>query len=206
MRPQFIYLDLGNVIVWFDHAKAWQQMADLAGIDSVAVRAAATAGGLQESLERGHIDWPQFHSQFSSRTHTATDPEALAHAASDMFSLNIGMLPVIAGLERTGCPTGILSNTCAIHWEHLLAKHYSVLPGNFVQIVLSHLVALKKPERGIYELAAERSGVRPDQIFFCDDIPAHVDAARAAGWDAEIFVSAVGLADALDRRGINLGL
>jgi len=48
--------------------------------------------------------------------------------------------------------------------------------------------------------------VRPDQIFFCDDIPAHVDAARAAGWDAEIFVSAVGLADALDRRGINLGL
>ena len=123
-----------------------------------------------------------------------------------MFSLNIGMLPVIAGLERIGCPTGILSNTCAIHWEHLLAKHYSVLPGNFVQIVLSHLVALQKPEPGIYELAAERAGVRPDQIFFCDDIPAHVDAARAAGWDAEIFVSAVGLADALDRRGIKLGL
>ena len=206
MRPQFIYLDLGNVIVLFDHAKAWQQMADLAGIDSVAVHAAVTAGGLQESLERGHIDWPEFHSQFSSRTHTTTDPEALAHAASDMFSLNIGMLPVIAGLERTGCPTGILSNTCAIHWEHLLAKHYSLLPGNFVQTVLSHTVARLKPERGIYELATERATVRPDQIFFCDDIPANVHAARAAGWDAEVFVSAVGLADALDRRGINLGL
>ena len=32
MRPQFIYLDLGNVIVLFDHAKAWQQMADLAAV------------------------------------------------------------------------------------------------------------------------------------------------------------------------------
>jgi FMN phosphatase YigB (HAD superfamily) len=48
--------------------------------------------------------------------------------------------------------------------------------------------------------------VRPERIFFCDDIPAHVDAARAAGWDAEVFTSAVGLADDLDRRGINLGM
>jgi FMN phosphatase YigB (HAD superfamily) len=48
--------------------------------------------------------------------------------------------------------------------------------------------------------------VPPDRIFFCDDIPAHVDAARAAGWQAEVFTSAGGLIDALDRRGLKLGL
>ena len=36
--------------------------------------------------------------------------------------------------------------------------------------------------------------------------PAHVQAAQEAGWDAVLFESAVGLADDLDRRGINLGL
>jgi HAD superfamily hydrolase (TIGR01509 family) len=81
-----------------------------------------------------------------------------------------------------------------------------VLPGNFVETVLSHEVAAIKPAPEIYARAAGLVGVPPERIFFCDDIPAHVDAARAAGWDAEVFTSAVGLADDLDRRGINLGM
>jgi HAD superfamily hydrolase (TIGR01509 family) len=72
--------------------------------------------------------------------------------------------------------------------------------------VLSHEVRAIKPEPDIYHLAAQRAGVPPDRIFFCDDIPAHVDAARAAGWQAEVFTSAGGLIDALDRRGLKLGL
>ena len=46
----------------------------------------------------------------------------------------------------------------------------------------------------------------PARIFFTDDLPAHVQAAQEAGWDAVLFESAAGLADDLDRRGINLGL
>jgi len=36
----------------------------------------------------------------------------------------------------------------------------------------------------VYELTASRLGVRPDEIAFLDDVPANVDAARAAGWHA----------------------
>ena len=164
------------------------------------------AGGLHDASERGVIDWPEFHAEFSRRTGTTSDPTALARAASDMFTLNVEMLPVIAGLERAGIPIGILSNTCGIHWEHLLAKRYAMLPGNFVATVLSHEVAALKPEPAIYDAAAARVGVRPERIFFCDDIPAHVHAARACGWDAEVFESAAGLIDALGRRGLNLGI
>ena len=46
----------------------------------------------------------------------------------------------------------------------------------------------------------------PERIFFCDDILAHVEAARGAGWQAEVFTSAAGLIDDLDRRGLKLGL
>jgi len=206
VRPEFVYLDMGNVIVSFDRDRAFQQMAAVCGGDPEAIRDVVMAGGLHDASERGTIDWLEFHAEFSRRTGTTSDPKALAHAASDMFTLKIDMLPVIAGLERTGCGLGILSNTCSPHWEHLLAERYSVLPGHFREIVLSHEVGAVKPEPAIYQLAAQRAGVPPERIFFCDDIPSHVDAARLAGWQAEVFTSASSLIDALDRRGLKLGL
>ncbi|MFM7291777.1 MAG: HAD family hydrolase [Planctomycetia bacterium] len=206
MRPEFVFLDLGNVIVSFDRERAFRQMAEATGGDLAAIRGVLLEGDLQTAIERGLIDWAEFHVEFCRRTGTRVDRDALAHAASDMFELNVDMLPVIAGLERTGCGLGILSNTCGPHWEHLLARRYAVLPGNFTKLVLSHEVRSLKPEPDIYRVATEQAGVAPERIFFCDDIPAHVEAARAAGWQAEVFTSAAALADSLDRRGLKLGL
>ena len=206
VRPEFVFLDMGNVIVSFDRDRAFRQMAEVCGGAPTAIRSVVMEGGLHERIERGEIDWPEFHREFSGLTGTTSDPASLALAASDMFTLKIDMLPVIAGLERTGCGLGILSNTCGPHWDHLLAQRYSVLPGHFREIVLSHEVGASKPGPDIYRLAAKRAGVAPERIFFCDDIPAHVEAAQAAGWQAEVFTSASGLIDALDRRGLKLGL
>ena len=206
MRPKFVFLDMGNVIVSFDRDRAFRQMAAVCGGDPAAICAAVMEGGLHDRIERGEISWPEFHREFSGLTGTTSDPASLALAASDMFSLKIDMLPVIAGLERTGCGLGILSNTCGPHWDHLLAQRYSVLPGHFREIVLSHEVGASKPGPDIYRLATMRAGVPPERIFFTDDIPAHVEAALAAGWQAEVFTSAGRLIDALDRRGLKLGL
>jgi putative hydrolase of the HAD superfamily len=206
VRPELVFLDLGNVIVSFDRERAFRQMAEVSGANVASIRGLLMESSLQDEIERGRIDWPEFHAEFCRRTGTQADLGTLAQAASDMFRLNIEMLPVIAGLERTGCGLGILSNTCGPHWEHLLAQRYAVLPGNFREVVLSHEVRAIKPEPDIYRLATARAGVPPDRIFFCDDIPAHVEAARAAGWQAELFTSAAGLIDALDRRGLKLGL
>lgn len=206
MRPEFVYLDLGNVIVSFDRDRGLRQMTAVCGGDPDRVRAAGLDAEMHRRLERGDIGWPEYHDWFSRQTGTRSTPEGLARAASDIFTLNVAMLPVIAGLERTGCPLGILSNTCGPHWEFLLACRYAVLPGNFSRIILSHEVGAVKPEADIYAIAAARAGVPADRIFFTDDIPAHVDAARAAGWQAEVFTSAAGLIDALDRRSLKLGL
>lgn len=205
-RPAFVFLDLGNVIVTFDRPRAHWQMAAAAGVSLEAVQAALAATRLEQRLEKGLVDWAGFHAEFSRHVNAVVDPAVLADAASDMFALNVEMLPVIAGLERAGVPIGILSNTCGVHWDHLLAKRYAILPGNVAATVLSHEVSAVKPEPAIYATAAARIGVAPDRIFFCDDIPSHVDAARACGWDAEVFESASGLIDALHRRGLNLGV
>jgi putative hydrolase of the HAD superfamily len=206
MQPAFVYLDLGNVIFSFDRQRAFRQMAEASGADPARIETLLVAEGLQEALETGRLDWAGFHAEFSHRTGTEADPDRLARAASDMFTPLAAMVPVIAGLARAGCPFGILSNTCAVHWNHLLAERPWVLAGGPREIVLSHEVGAMKPDRRIYDVAAARAGVPPERIFFCDDIPAHVAAAREAGWDAEVFRSAGGLIDALAGRGLPLGL
>jgi putative hydrolase of the HAD superfamily len=206
MPPAFIYFDLGNVVFFFDRERAFRQMAETSGVDASRVRDVVMDGGLQQSLERGAIGWEEFHAEFSSRTGTQSDPGVLARAASDMFDLNAGMLPVVAACKRAGIPLGILSNTCAPHWDFLASGRYAIVPDTFREIVLSHEAGMAKPDREIYALAAARAGVEPARIFFCDDLPEHVAAARAAGWDAELFTTAPMLADQLERRGLPLGL
>jgi putative hydrolase of the HAD superfamily len=205
MPPAFVYFDLGNVIATFDRERAFRGMAELCGADVSRVRAAVMVG-LQADLERGTIDWPAFHGEFSRRTGTRSDPGALAAAAAEMFELNVGILPVVAALQRRRIPIGILSNTCDLHWRHLLGRGWGILPGGFRPVILSYEIGASKPEPAIFQRAAERAGTPPERIFFCDDLPEHVAAARAAGWDAELFTSAPRLADQLARRGMRLGL
>lgn len=206
MRPEFVYLDLGNVLFSFDRDRAFRQMAAVCGAPVERVAEVVMGGGLQADLEAGRIDWHAFHREFGRRTGTTSDPEALAHAASDMFALKADMIPVLAGLERVGCPFGILSNTCGIHWNHLVAGGWAPLTGAVARIVLSHEVGAAKPDRRIFTVAAEVAGVAPERIFFTDDLPEHVAGARAAGWDADLFTSAGGLLAALHDRGLNLGV
>ena len=206
MPPAFIYLDLGNVVFFFDRERSFARMAEVSGTDPVSVHRVVMGEGLQAALERGEIDWPGFHAEFSRRTATRPDPVALARAASDMFRLNAAMLPVIAGCRRAGVPLGILSNTCDPHWPFLVASGYAILPGGFRELVLSHEERAAKPDHLIYEVAAARAGVPPERIFFSDDLAPHVDAARSAGWDAEVFTSAHRLVDQLARRGLRLGV
>lgn len=207
MPPEFVFLDLGQVIVSFDRDRAIAQAATASGADPAAVERVLLDPALVDAVERGRTDWLGFYEEFCRRTGTAPDPARLAEAVSDMFSLSIDMLPVLARLRRHGCGLGILSNTCGPHWDHLTrVARYGVLTTGFDTIILSHEVARRKPEPEIFTVAAARAGVSPGRIFFTDDIEEHVLAARKAGWDAEVFRSAGGLAEALTRRGLPCSL
>ena len=87
MRPEFIFLDLGNVIVSFDRERAMHQMAAESGAEPAVIQAFLTGNDLQQRMERGQIDWSEFHDEFSRCTQTRSDPARFAHAASDMFTL-----------------------------------------------------------------------------------------------------------------------
>ena len=205
MAIEFLYFDLGKVLVNFDIHRMIEQMADVAGLHANDVGRVLFDDHLQAEFELGHLTDEQFHQEFSRRTNTHTDFQALTIAAADFFELNTRILPVVASLENTRHRLGILSNTCGLHWRHC-ANRYSMVAESFSLHVLSCDVGAAKPDLKIYRVAAERAGVKPAEVFFVDDLEDNVNGALAAGFDAVQYVSTRQLADDLRGRGIPLNV
>ncbi|MXO61071.1 HAD-IA family hydrolase [Altererythrobacter salegens] len=72
----------------------------------------------------------------------------------------------------------------------------------FDDIVVSGVEKVAKPDPRIYEISERRFGHPPEALFFTDDNPANVAAARARGWQAHLFEGPEGLADELVRLGL----
>jgi glucose-1-phosphatase len=201
MPPNFLYFDLGKVLVDFSVDQMLGQMAAVAGITAQRVREAIFAGGLMREHECGRLTSREFYEALCAATGSRPDFERLAAAAAEIFSLNVPMLPLVAQLRQAGYPMGILSNTCETHWPYCRSR-YRIVAEGFSVFALSYEIGAMKPEAAIFQAAAELAGCRPEEIFFVDDLPGHVAGARAAGFDAVQFTSAEALSAELRRRGI----
>ena len=199
--PKFIYFDLGNVLLGFDHQRMLEQVANVVGTDVATMRRVLFAEGLYEQYETGKLSSQAFYEQLCQQTGTRPDYDTLAAAASDIFWMNLSILPVVAGLIEAGYRLGVLSNTCEVHWQYCL-RRYRILSAGLDTHALSYEIGACKPDRAIYEGAAKLAGVAPEEIFFTDDIESHIDAAREFGFDAVQYTSTPELVDELWRRGV----
>lgn len=197
----FFYFDLGKVLLDFSVERMCQQLADLAGVGVPRVKEAVFDSQLQARYERGEITTEEYHAAFCRVTGTKADCASLTLAASDIFTLNESILPVIDRLRAAGCRLGVLSNTCQGHWAFCLDR-YPILQEAFSVYALSFELRAAKPERAVYLGAAELAGVVPEEVFFTDDILANVEGARTAGFDAVQYTSTPQLIDDLCARGL----
>lgn len=81
---------------------------------------------------------------------------------------------------------GILTNAEKGAMKHALQK--GLLPSvSWASKIDSSEHGTIKPEDRIYEIAEKASGVKPSEIFFVDDVPAHITAAQKRGWHGMVF-------------------
>jgi putative hydrolase of the HAD superfamily len=202
MATRFVYFDLGNVLLNFDHRRGARQMAEVAGVSEEQVWETVFAADFQSRFEAGAISGDEFFDEFCRTTKTTPDRNALMFAAGAIFELNTAIVPVVAQLQSAGYRTGVLSNTCEWHWQYCIDGRYAMLPGAFEQVVLSYEARSMKPDAEVYRVAIEAAGVAPNEIFFVDDRADNVAGAVAAGIDAVLFTSASQCAAELKRRGL----
>jgi FMN phosphatase YigB (HAD superfamily) len=200
--PHFLYFDLGNVLLKFDHQLACRQIGELAGVPAERVWTVMFESGLELRYEAGEISDEEFYETFCQETDTRPDYKRFVFAGSAIFTPNTSIFPVIGALHSAGYRMGILSNTCRGHWDYCMDGRYGLIKQAFEVHALSYELGACKPSPKIFKEAARLAGVAPSEIFFTDDIQGHVAAAREAGFDAVLYTSTRQLVADLRDRGL----
>jgi 2-haloacid dehalogenase len=115
----------------------------------------------------------------------------------------LGTVDVVSDLRSAGVPTFALTNFSAEKWE-IAKDRWEFLTG-FDGAVVSGAEKMTKPDPRIYRILLDRYSLDPSRTFYTDDLRENVDAARAAGIDAEVFVDPVRLRQQLVDRGVLSG-
>lgn len=117
----------------------------------------------------------------------AAEPGLLARL-EDLDSTKWSTLPASSAalLDRlAGERLCVLSNAPAPLAAAVRAADWS---GSMKHVVFSADAGLLKPEPEIYAYADGVYGTAPGDVVFFDDRPENIDAARAHGWDAHVWV------------------
>lgn len=156
----------------------------LAAAYSAADRAEAPATDLHDlvrGVETGRLDPDEFDRRLAAALSPGleepVDPAGLTSRLFAELRPDERMRSVVRAARRRGVVTGLISNT----WGLTPPED---VDGLFDVMVLSGREGLRKPEREIYLLAAERAGLSPESSVFVDDIPTNVEGARAVGMAA----------------------
>ncbi|MCA9266823.1 MAG: HAD family phosphatase [Planctomycetales bacterium] len=205
MPPEFFYFDMGNVLLSFDYDVAARNMAAVCGAPAALCREVGIDSDLLTQFETGKLTPAQFHEEFSRRTNTTSDRDALLHARSDMFQVMAPTIRVLVQLKGVRQRTGLLSNTSADHFE-LCRRRFAAIRDLFDVYVLSYEVGVMKPDDAIYTQAIAQAGAPAERIFYCDDREENVVAAQRHNIDAVLFTSADQLIRDLRERGVEMNI
>lgn len=131
------------------------------------------------ALERGEMEVPDFERELAARLTTVDGrPLEAAGLLTRMFA-GFGAEPQMEQALRharaAGLKTGLLSNSWGNEYPR---ESWGEL---FDTIVISGEVGMRKPEARIYQLAAERLGLAPEQCVFVDDLEPNIQGAADVG-------------------------
>lgn len=111
-----------------------------------------------------------------------------------------GSHALVERLAARGVPLFCLTNFGDEFWR--MFRPTQPIFDHFAEIIVSGTEKVAKPDARIYEIVEQRSGRRGDALFFTDDNPDNIAAAKARGWDAHLFTDARSLEAQLEDAGL----
>jgi FMN phosphatase YigB (HAD superfamily) len=183
-----LVFDLGGVIVPHDNDLLFRRLAARCrpGQDAEAVAALVQ----DPRYERGELPIAHLHERLRDVAGYVSGWDAFAADWCSHLGLDTAMLDYV---ERLAAARRVLlfSNTNREHWDYLVRLSAGRL-GRF-EAYLSHEIGAAKPSLDAFRRVAAAAGIDPGRSLFVDDKPVNVDAARRAGFRAEVFVGQAAL-------------
>ena len=194
-----VFFDIGNVLLRFSSRRILRKFASAVGRHPIKVARHIWKGRLVDRIERGEVTGEELHDLFVKQLGYTGDFTRFKTLWCDHFTLDRGSFAILKGLSGR-MPTYLLSNTNALHIEHIQARY--AFPGLVKGAILSHELRLRKPQREIYEAALEMSGTAPEETVFIDDLEENCEGARKAGLHAIRYRGAKDLKKRLAALGL----
>jgi FMN phosphatase YigB (HAD superfamily) len=198
--PRALLLDLGNVLVRFDHGLTLARLEAATGVRAARLRP-HVFGPFERDFDLGRIDAPAFFRAVEGAAGLPRLQDAVWVAAwRDIFFRDERALALLPLLAKDVTPV-LVSNTNPLHWDGVLAVAPE-LPRLLPLRALSFEVGAGKPDPAHFRAALALAGASAHDAVFADDRSEMVEAARALGIDAFAVESAASLETDLARRGL----
>ena len=196
-----VIVDLGNVVLFFDHGAICRKLSVRYGIDDQVVFQEIFQSDIERQFDDGRLSPELFTQKCSKALGVSLDTVEFKSIWCDIFTENKPVIELVKELRRNS-RTLLLSNTNVWHIEHI-RKRFSVLD-LFDELVLSFQVGYSKPHRNIFERAIELSlePWEPSRSVFIDDIDSHIRAGMQMGLCGIHYTSTVQLKHQLSRIGV----
>jgi putative hydrolase of the HAD superfamily len=202
MAIKAVFFDIGNVLLRFSNKRILRKLAWAVGRHPVNVASLVWKGRMVDRIERGELSGEEIHGLFISELGYKGDFARFKTLWCDHFTLDRGSFAILKTLSEC-LPTYLLSNTNALHIEHIRERY--AFPSLVKGAILSHELKLRKPQRAIYEAALRMSGTAPEETAFIDDLEENCAGARKAGLHAIRYRGAKDLKKRLTALGLKLG-
>jgi len=187
-----LVFDFGNVIIDLDLKQTFIQLEQLLGKGTMAKLRADNVFNLHETGKLGD-------ESYLNRMQLAAEG-AVPHGQRLVDAWNAMLLGIpTQRLEFLESLIGkyrviLLSNTNQIHidWvdRHLRRDHNLTIKEYedryFAKAYYSHVIGMRKPDSEIYDWVAQDAHLDLTTSLFIDDNEANVEAAKAAGWKAQL--------------------
>lgn len=198
--PRALLWDVGNVIVRWNprtlFAKIFKEPAELDGFLSH-----VCTMDWHGETDRGLSFADNIARLTPSHPHYAEQIAAWWARWPEMFSGTIAETEsVIEDLATRGVPQFGLTNMSSESWPGVQAM--SPVFRHFQDVIVSAEEQVIKPDRRIYEIALERTGLAPRELLFIDDSPANIAAADAMGFNTHLFSDPEALRPAIERHSL----
>lgn len=201
---QNILFDMGNVLIHFDR-KVFLDRLDVTEEEKQQLLREVFLSVEWVQMDRGTLAEPEAEVQICRRL-----PEHLHPAVHSLVSLwdepmlpVAGMAELVAELKQNGYGIYLLSNASIRQHEY-----WPKIPGwqFFDGKVISADEKIMKPHPDYYRIALERFGLKPEECFFIDDVPANIEGALFCGISGAVFHKDVSLLRSqLRAAGVTVG-
>ncbi len=200
-----IIFDFGGVILNIDHKKTEDAFIKLGVKDFDKKYSQASQSQLFDHLEIGMITEDEFLKAIKNIIPHASDEDILNAWNAILLDLPEKRINLLEEVRKNYW-TYLISNTNEIHYHRYSQQlrdqyYYDDFSELFDKVYFSFQIAMRKPNKEIFEYVLGENELNPEETLFIDDTEIHLATAASMGMHTYLLKKGKDITDLFDKEG-----